>query len=246
MLTPILKPKLSMPMFDLHGYGPSILNGAVLTVEVAILSLLLAVLLGLLGALAKLSSNPLLKGIATVYTTVIRGVPDLVLMMLIFFGGQMMMNNFTDWLYTEFEVDVFVNINEFVAGVITIGFIFGAYMAETFRGAFQSVENGQIEAGKAYGMTPWQIFSHIMFPQMMRHALPGIGNNWLVLLKTTALVSVIGLSDMVRLASEAAKATHEPFRFLLPVILGYLLMTALSEWGLKRLEQKYSAGVVKG
>ena len=233
-------------MLDLQGYGPSILGGALLTAEVAILSLILALLLGLLGGLAKISPNPILRGIATTYTTLIRGVPDLVLMMLIFFGGQMMMNNLSDWLYTEFEVDVFFNVNEFTAGVITIGFIFGAYMAETFRGAFQSVEPGQIEAGKAYGMTPWQIFSRIMFPQMMRHALPGIGNNWLVLLKTTALVSVIGLADMVRLASEAAKATHQPFLFLIPVILGFLLMTALSEWGLKMLERKYSAGVVKG
>lgn len=233
-------------MLDLQGYGPSILGGALLTVEVAILSLLLALFLGLLGGLAKISPNPVLKGIATIYTTLIRGVPDLVLMMLIFFGGQMMMNNLSDWLYTEFEVDVFFNVNEFTAGVITIGFIFGAYMTETFRGAFQSVELGQIEAGKAYGMTQWQVFSHIMFPQMMRHALPGIGNNWLVLLKTTALVSVIGLADMVRLASEAAKATHQPFLFLIPVILGFLLMTALSEWGLKILERRYSAGVVKG
>ena len=233
-------------MLDLQGYGPSILGGALLTVEVAILSLLLALFLGLLGGLAKISPNPILKGIATIYTTLIRGVPDLVLMMLIFFGGQMMMNNLSDWLYTEFEVDVFFNVNEFTAGVITIGFIFGAYMTETFRGAFQSVELGQIEAGKAYGMTQWQVFSHIMFPQMMRHALPGIGNNWLVLLKTTALVSVIGLADMVRLASEAAKATHQPFLFLIPVILGFLLMTALSEWGLKILERRYSAGVVKG
>jgi len=233
-------------MLDFQGYGPSILGGALLTVEVAILSLILALFLGLLGGLAKISPNPILKGIATTYTTLIRGVPDLVLMMLIFFGGQMMMNNISDWIYTEFEVDVFFNVNEFTAGVITIGFIFGAYMAETFRGAFQSVELGQIEAAKAYGMTPWQIFSRIMFPQMMRHALPGIGNNWLVLLKTTALVSVIGLADMVRLASEAAKATHQPFLFLLPVILGFLLMTALSEWGLKILERKYSAGVVKG
>lgn len=233
-------------MLDLQGYGPSILSGAIITVEVAILSLILALFLGLLGGLAKVSSSPILKGIATTYTTVIRGVPDLVLMMLFFFGGQMMMNNFSDWLYNEFEVDVFFNVNEFTAGVITIGFIFGAYMAETFRGAFQSVEIGQIEAGKAFGMTPWQIFRRIMFPQMMRHALPGIGNNWLVLLKTTALVSVIGLSDMVRLASEAAKATQQPFLFLLPVVFGFLLMTALSEWALKILERKYSAGVVKG
>jgi len=229
-------------MIDLHGYGPSIFGGAILTIEIALLSLLLAILLGLLTALAKLSPRVIPNAIATAYTTLIRGVPDLVLMLLIFFGGQMLMNSFTDWLYEQFDIDVFVNINEFTAGVVTIGFIFGAYMAETFRGAFQSIDPGQIEAGKAYGMNRWQLFIRIMFPQMMRHALPGLGNNWMVLLKTTALVSIIGLEDMVRLASEAAKAVHEPFTFLIPVAGVYLALTALSEWGLKRLQIKYNAG----
>jgi arginine/ornithine transport system permease protein len=233
-------------MIDFHGYGPSIFQGAILTIEIAFLSLFLAVALGLLGAVAKLSQNRLANGLATAYTTLIRGVPDLVLMLLIFFGGQMLMNNLSDWLYEQYEIDVFFNINEFVAGVVTIGFIFGAYMAETFRGAFQSVERGQIEAGKAYGMSNLQIFRRIMFPQMMRHALPGLGNNWQVLLKTTALVSIIGLADMVRLASEAAKAVHEPFTFFIPVAGVYLALTAISEWVIKRLEARYSVGVAKG
>lgn len=230
-------------MIDLHGYGPSIFQGAILTIEVALLSLLLALILGLAGAIAKLSSNPIPRVIATVYTTVIRGVPDLVLMLLIFFGGQMLMNEFSDWLYEEFDIDIFFNIDEFIAGVVTIGFIFGAYMAETFRGAFQSVNPGQLEAGYAYGMTRYQVFRRISFPQMMRHALPGLGNNWLVMLKTTALVSIIGLSDMVRLASEAAKAVHEPFTFFIPVAFVYLALTAVSEWILNRLKTKYNAGV---
>ena len=233
-------------MIDLHGYGPSIFQGAILTIEVAVLSLVLALMLGLAGAIAKLSKNPFARTIATIYTTVIRGVPDLVLMLLIFFGGQMMMNEFSDWLYDEFEIDMFFNIDEFIAGVVTIGFIFGAYMAETFRGAFQSVNAGQIEAGYAYGMNRRQVFFRISFPQMMRHALPGLGNNWLVMLKTTALVSIIGLADMVRLASEAAKAVHEPFTFLIPVAFVYLALTAVSEWILGRLQVKYSAGVAKG
>ncbi len=233
-------------MIDFHGYGPSIFYGAILTIEIAFLSLFLAVILGLMGAIAKISNNRFANGIATLYTTLIRGVPDLVLMLLIFFGGQMLTNNFSDWLYEQYEIDVFFNINEFIAGVITIGFIFGAYMSETFRGAFQSVDNGQIEAGKAYGMSNVQIFKRIMFPQMMRHALPGLGNNWMVLLKTTALVSIIGLADMVRLASEAAKAVHEPFTFFIPVAAVYLTLTAVSEWFIKKLEVRYSAGVVKG
>ena len=230
-------------MIDLHGYGPSIFGGAILTIEVAVLSLIVALFLGLLGAVAKSSPHFIPRAIATLYTTIIRGVPDLVLMLLIYFGGQMMMNSVSDWLYEHYQIDIFFNINEFVAGVVTIGFIFGAYMTETFRGAFQSVDRGQIEAGIAYGMNSRQRFTRIMFPQMMRHALPGLGNNWLVMLKTTALVSIIGLADMVRLASEAAKAVHEPFTFLIPVAGVYLALTAVSEWGLKILERKYNTGV---
>ena len=128
---------------------------------------------------------------------------------------------------------------------ITIGFIFGAYMTETFRGAFIAVDHGQIEAGKAYGMTNLQVFKRIMFPQMMRHALPGIGNNWQVLLKTTALVSVIGLADMVRLATEAAKSTGEPFLFFIPVAGVYLALTAVTEWGFAILKKRYNAGTVE-
>ncbi len=233
-------------LFDFHGYGPSIFNGAIITIQVGLLSLLLALLLGLLGASAKLSKNPVAQGVATLYTTIIRGVPDLVLMMLIYYGGQVMINNFTDWLYEAFEIDIFFNINQFVAGVFAIGFIFGAYMSETFRGAFLAVDRGQIEAGVAYGMTRWQIFRRISFPQMMRHALPGLGNNWLVMLKTTALVSVIGLADMVRLATEASKAVHQPFKFFIPVVLVYLALTTVSEWLIKYLERRYSAGVISG
>ncbi|PID42644.1 MAG: ABC transporter [Proteobacteria bacterium] len=267
-------------MIDLQGYGPSIFEGAILTIELAVLSLAIAVFLGLLTASAKLSHNPLLRGVGSAYTTLIRGVPDLVLMLLFFYGGQMLINSatdafydryesyfahlfsgseagnaeqfsphfqfFFDWLKDWYEDDFFINVNEFIAGVTTIGFIFGAYMGETFRGAFLAVEKGQIEAGVAYGMTSWQRFHRILFPQMMRHALPGIANNWQVLLKTTALVSILGLQDMVRLASEAAKATHQPFTFLLPVAVGYLLMSAVSESGFSLLNRKYSVGVEKG
>jgi arginine/ornithine transport system permease protein len=235
-------------MFDFEGYGPGIFGGAVLTMELAVLSLLLAFSLGLLGALGKLSSNPAAKGVATFYTTLIRGVPDLVWMMLLFFGGQIIVNSFFDWLYdfTDGEIDIFFPFNEFLSGVLTIGFIFGAYMSETFRGAFLAVDVGQIEAGKAYGMSSWQIFKRISFPQMMRHAIPGIANNWQVLLKTTALVSVIGLADMVRLATEAAKSTGSPFKFFIPVAIVYLGLAALSDFGFKKLNNFYSAGVVKG
>ncbi|PMR73374.1 ABC transporter permease [Billgrantia endophytica] len=229
-------------MLDLHGYGPRLLEGAGVTIQLAVLSLMLAIVLGLLTASAKMSRSWLLHKIATLYTTVIRGVPDLVLMLLLFFGGQMALNVLTDILYDRSGIDIFINLNAFAAGVITIGFIFGAYMGETFRGAFMAVDHGQIEAGKAYGMSDWLVFRRIRFPLMMRHALPGLSNNWMVLLKTTALVSVIGLSDMVRVAAEASRATHEPFTFLLPVAAIYLLIASVSEWMFARLHKRYNVG----
>lgn len=229
-------------MIDLHGYGPRLLEGAGVTLSLALLSLLVAIILGLLTATAKMSRNWIAHRTATLYTTIIRGVPDLVLMMLLFFGGQIGVNVFTDWLYYQFDIDIFININEFVAGVVTIGLIFGAYMGETFRGAFMAVEHGQIEAGKAYGMSNALVFRRIRFPQMMRHALPGLSNNWMVLLKTTALVSVIGLSDMVRIATEASKTTREPFTFMITVALIYLLIASASEWLFARLQKRYDIG----
>ena len=232
-------------MFDFEGYGPGIFAGALVTMELAFLSLFMAFTLGLAGAFGKLSHNRLPRAIATFYTTLIRGVPDLVWMMLLFYGGQILVNAFFDWLYdaTSGRVDIFFPFNEFISGVLTIGFIFGAYMAETFRGAFLAVNAGQIEAGKAYGMNGRTIFRRILFPQMMRHAIPGIANNWQVLLKSTALVSVIGLSDMVRLATEAAKSTDEPLKFLIPVALVYLALAAASDLFFKKLTAYYSAGV---
>src|ERR1700755_2517625 len=153
----------------LQGYGTLILSGTFQTVKLAVLSLVLAFVLGLLGAAAKLSKNRLSHGIGTVYTTLIRGVPDLVLMLLLFYSIQIWLNNLTDLLgWNQIDID------PFVAGVAVLRFIYGAYFAETFRGAFLALPRGQLEAGHAYGMSGWQVFSRIMFPQMMRFALPGI------------------------------------------------------------------------
>ena len=221
-----------------QGYLPTILGGAALTLQLALLSLLFALVAGLAGASAKLSKSAPLRWLATVYTTVVRGVPDLVMMLLVFYGGQMLVNQLTEYL----DVGYF-DLNPMVAGVLTIGFIFGAYFAETFRGAFLAVPAGQLEAGAAYGMTRWQVFVRILFPQMLRHALPGLGNNWLVLLKSTAIVSMIGLSDMTWLADQAGRTTREPFLFYLLVCALYLTMTTASSWLLGRLEKRYSVGV---
>jgi His/Glu/Gln/Arg/opine family amino acid ABC transporter permease subunit len=219
----------------LGGYLPMILKGMVLTVEVALLSLLLAFALGVLAASARLYGGFISRKVAAVYTTVIRGIPDLVLMMLIFFGGQVLVNNIGDKLGLDY-----IDIDPFIAGVITIGFIFGAYMGETFRGAIMAVPKGEIEAGQAYGLTPMQIFIHITFPGMIRHAIPGFFNNWLVLVKTTALVSVIGLEDMVFNAKVAGDTLREPFTFYVLVGCLFLVITAVSDLGMKWLERRYA------
>jgi len=231
----------------LDGYlYPFILEGMLLTIELALLSLVLALALGMLTAVAKLSQSRTARIVAGVYTTVIRGVPDLVLMFLIFFGGQLLVNNFGFWLLEISDEAVgweYIEISEFVAGVFTIGFVFGAYMGETFRGGILAVPRGEIEAGHAYGMTRAQVFSRITFPAAVRHALPGFGNNWLVLAKATALVSVIGLEDMVFRASQAGGTMRKPFTFYLAVALLYLIITAVSDVGLRWLNKRYSVGV---
>ncbi len=225
-------------MLNLQGYGPSIWEGTLLTINVALASLAIAVLLGIIGALAKLSGIGVLKALAQIYTTVIRGVPDLVLMLLVFYGGQMLINQLGGMLGYEGYID----INPYIAGVSTIGFIFGAYMTETFRGAIMAVPHGQLEAGYAYGMGKTLVFFRILLPQMVRHAIPGFGNNWLVLTKATALVSIIGLDDMVRKASLAAGATRMPFTFYAAVALIYLMITTVSVYLLDWLEKRYSQG----
>ncbi|MGA3824818.1 ABC transporter permease [Pseudomonas chlororaphis] len=222
----------------LEGFGPQILQGTLTTLKLALSSLLLAVLLGLLGASAKASGNRALQTVAGGYTTLIRSMPDLVIMLLLFFSLQMLLNQFTDWLEMA-QID----IDPFLAGVLTLAFIYGAYFTETFRGAFQAVPRGQQEAARAYGMSRAQSFRKVLFPQMLRHALPGIGNNWLVLIKSTALVSIIGLSDVVKATQDAGKGSMQFFYFTLVGGLIYLAITSLSNLVLIWLSQRYSVGV---
>ena len=221
------------------GYYASILQGALLTVGVSLAALGVAILLGLAGATAKLSGRPLLVGLATVYTTLVRGVPELVLMLLVFYGGTIGLNH----LLTLLGFKATVDINPFLAGVLTIGFIYGAYMTETFRGAILSIPRGQMEAAWAFGMGRFQTFVRITLPQMVRYALPGFTNNWLVLIKATALVSLIGLKEMTYLAKQASSATREPFTFFLFAAALFLVYTSVSLWALRWLDRRFSLGV---
>ena len=224
----------------LHGYLPAIIDGLWSTLLVAATSLLVACLFGLAGAVAKLSESGALRAVAGVYTTLIRGLPELVLMLLIFYGGQIGINSLAD----RFGVG-YIDVDPFLAGTITLGFIFGAYLTETFRGAILAIPRGQIEAGHAFGLKSREVLLRITLPQMVRHAIPGFANNWLVMVKATALISIIGLDDMVHRANLASSATNKPFTFYAAIALVYLTVTTVSILALNLVERRFSLGVRK-
>lgn len=224
-------------MGTLLDYAPLLGQGAMVTVGLAVLALVLATLLGVAGAAAKLGGGLIAPHAAGVYTTIVRGVPDLVLILLVYFGGQRLVND----IGGMFGLD-YIEISKFWAGVAAIGFIYGAYLTETFRGAYLTVPRGQGEAARALGLTRGQILRLVTAPQVLRFALPGYGNVWLVLVKSTAVVSVIGLQDLVGLADKAGKATREPFLFFSAVILVYLAITSASGWALGRVEARVNRG----
>lgn len=226
----------------LHGYGPSLAQGTLLTLAVAAGALAIAAVLGLAFAAARLSRVPALRALSLTYTTLVRGVPDLVLMLLVFYGGQLAVNA----LAQEVGHGDYIDVDPYVAGTLTIGFIFGAYLSESFRGAFLAVPAGQREAGLACGLSRWQVLRRIELPQMLRHALPALSNNWLVLVKSTAIVSVIGLNDMMLRAGNAAGATREPFLFYVTAAAIYLAITSVSELAFRALARRSNVGVRSG
>ncbi len=225
---------------------PTLMKGASLTLGVALIALLISLIIGMIIALFRVSKSRVLSVIGGTYTTVIRGIPELVLLLLIFYGGQEFINNWRfEWADARgIDVDV-IEFSPFWAGAIVIGFIYAAYMAETLRGAILAVSSGQLEAAKAYGLSAKRIFFRITVPQMIRHALPGISNNWQVMLKATALVSLIMLSDIVELSFSAGKATQYHFTFLLFAALVFLFFTSISVVIFRYLETRYSIGFTR-
>lgn len=226
-------------MLGLEGYGPLLLEGAKLTLAVGLCAMVIALCLGLVAALCKISGIVPIKGIAGLYTTVIRGVPELVLILLVYYGAPTLVQDAT----ALFGVDIFININPFIAGTLTIGFIYGAFATEVFRGAFLAVPKGQIEAARACGMTDALAFRRVILPQMWRFAIPGLGNVWMVLIKATALISVIQLPELMRNADIAARSTKKPFTCYFLASLIYLTITVLSLGFQHWAEQRANRGV---
>lgn len=222
-------------MEKLIEYAPLLAGGALVTIALALVSLAFATALGGLAATGRIAGGPISRSLVFVYTSIVRGVPDLVMILLVYFGGQRLLNvSLTSLGFGT------VALSPFWAGVLAIGFIYGAYLAETFRGAYMTIPRGQLEAGQALGLRGMPLVARVIVPQLVRFALPGYGNVWQVLVKSTAVVSVIGLEDLVGLANDAGKTAREPFLFLSAVMVVYLGITWASTTVLARLERRYA------
>ncbi|GGO77760.1 ABC transporter permease [Marinobacterium nitratireducens] len=209
---------------DLQGFGHLLVSGAWVTLQLALASLFVGLIFGLIGASAKLSRFRFARWLGTLYTTFVRGIPELLLVLTIYFGGSMLLMGIGSW----FGYDEYIEISAFVAGVAALSVAFGAYATEVFRAAIQELPKGQWESAYALGMTRRKTFFRIILPQVWRLALPGLGNLFQVLLKDTALVSVVGLDELMRQAYVASGYTKEPFTFYMAAAFIYLGLTVIA------------------
>lgn len=226
-------------MIDLHGFGSLLFAGTMVTLQLAASALVLGLVLGLLGALAKLSPILPLRWIGNTYTTVMRGLPEFLVVLTFYFGASSVLMA----IASTFGYEDYIEVNAFAAGTAALGVIFGAYASELFRGSILAIAPGQREAALALGMSRAQTFRRITLPQVWRVALPGLGNLFMILMKDTALVSVVGLEELMRVTAFAVGRTKEPFTFYLAAAVIYLILTAVVTYGLKRLEARSNVGV---
>jgi polar amino acid transport system permease protein len=224
--------KFALLGFGPGGWGWALLQGAANTISVALATLPLGLALGLIIALWKRSDSVLLRALATVYTTVFRGVPELLTLYIIYFGIQVLVQQ----VWSGFSIP------PFVAGMVALGMVLAAFSSEVWVGALNSIQKGQREAAAALGLSKGQAFRLVILPQLIRVALPGLGNNWMVLLKETSLVSVITLQDIMFIATRANVVTKEPFLFFGTAMLIYFLFSLASAWGVGRLERRTNRG----
>ncbi len=232
-------------MFELFSYGDAgwgdeILRGLAITVQLALVTLPVGLALGFIVAFASMSKFRPLRFLGFGYTTIMRGLPEILTLFVVYNGAGLVLNSAVRWWNPEAGPTDF---SPFAAGVIALGMVFGAFAAEVLRGAFQSLDQGQLEAGRAIGMSQRQIFRRIQLPQVWRFALPGLGNLWINMLKDTALVSVIALDDLMRMTKVAVGVTKQPFTFYLVACLIYWAMCVLSEIVLARMERRANRGV---
>ena len=220
------------------GWGDELFYATLMTIAVAITALLIGFFLASIFATFKLSKNKLLNLLGSFYTTVFRGVPELLVIYLFFFGGS----GAVMFVAKIFGYDGYIEVNAFLTGAISIGIISGAYSTEVFRGAVQSIDKGQFEASKVLGFKKKIYFLKVIIPQMLRLALPNISNVWQITLKDTSLISVTGLVEIMRQSYVAAGSTRDPLFFYSFAGILYLLLTFLSLKIFNRLENHYGKG----
>ena len=224
--------------FGKTGWGDELFRATLMTIAVSITAMLIGFSFAAIFTPLKLSKFKSLNLIANIYTTVIRGVPELLVIYLFFFGGS----GAIMFVASMFGYNEYIEINAFVTGSFAIGIISSAYSTEVFRGAIQSIDKGQFEAAKVLGFNKFKRFYKIILPQMLRLAIPNLSNVWQITLKDTSLISVTGLVEIMRQSYIAAGSTRDPLFFYSFAAVLYLLLTFLSMKLINKLEVKYSRG----
>ncbi len=224
-------------MFDLlspnpPGWGGNLLRGLANSLQIAVGAFGMGLLIGTVGAYGKLYGGPLVRDIAAIYTTIVRAVPELVLILLLYYAGTDMINRVLESLGYQR-----VDISGLVAGIVVLGFVQGAYATEVLRGAIKAIPQGEIEAARAYGMSPVLMMRRITLPAMLPHALPGLANLWLISTKDTALLAVVGFSELTLVTRQAAGTTKAYFLFFIAAGILYLAITLFSNVILAKVEQ---------
>ncbi len=224
--------------FGKTGWGDELLIATMMTIAVSITAMLIGFLFALIFTPLKLSKSKFLNILGNCYTTVIRGVPELLVIYLFFFGGS----GAVMYVASIFGYNEYIEINAFITGSFAIGIISGAYSTEVFRGAIQSIDKGQFEASKVLGLKKPVHFFKVIMPQMLRLAIPNLSNVWQITLKDTSLISVTGLVEIMRQSYIAAGSTRDPLFFYSFAAVLYLLLTYLSMKLINKLEVRYSRG----
>ena len=220
------------------GWGDELFIATLMTIAVSIAAMAIGFLFALIFTPLKLSKKKSLNIIGNCYTTIIRGVPELLVIYLLFFGGT----GAAMYVASIFGYDEYIEINAFITGALAIGVISGAYSTEVFRGAILSIDKGQFEASKVLGIKKGIQFYKIILPQMLRLAIPNLSNVWQIALKDTSLISVTGLVEIMRQSNIAAGSTRDPLFFYSVAAILYLILTFLSMKLINKLEIKYSKG----
>ena len=230
--------KFEKLVFGDLGWGDEFLFATLMTLTVSILSMGLGLFLAIITVWAKIVQNRITRLIANFYTTDVRGVPELLVIYLVFFGGNAVIMK----IAKIFGYHGYIELNALTIGTIAIALISATYSSEVLRAAYQSIHKGQLEAARSLGMNKFSIFIKILAPQVIRHALPGIGNVWQITLKDTSLISVTGLVEIMRQSRISSNVEHSPLTFLVTAAVLYLILTTFSGRIFKFLEKNYSKG----